>query len=107
MAVRGRGTPLPLDAAREMVTSGPYAHVRNPMAISGLAQGVAVGLWMRSPLVVLYALCGGPLWCWGVRPGEEAALEERFGEPYCAYRRAVRLWWPRLRAFRGAGGQDG
>jgi len=48
MAVRGKGTPLPLDAVRELVTSGPYAHVRNPMSAGSLLQGVAVGLWLRS-----------------------------------------------------------
>ncbi len=44
MALRGKGTPLPLDAPRELVVAGPYRRLRNPMAVSGVAQGVAVGL---------------------------------------------------------------
>lgn len=35
----GRGTPLPLDTARDLVVSGPYRHVRNPMAIGGARPG--------------------------------------------------------------------
>ena len=33
MALRGRGTPLPTDAARRLVVSGPYRFVRNPKAM--------------------------------------------------------------------------
>ncbi|MBL8735705.1 MAG: isoprenylcysteine carboxylmethyltransferase family protein [Planctomycetes bacterium] len=96
MSTRGRGTPLPLATAREFVVSGPYHFVRNPMALAGIAQGVAVGLWRDSPLVVLYATTGGLVWHFVARPPEEADLLARFGEPYRAYRQRVPLWLPRL-----------
>lgn len=96
MAVRGRGTPLPADCPRELVVAGPYRYVRNPMAIAGLSQGVAVGLVLGSPAVVAYALLGGPAWDLLVRPWEEADLDRRFGEPYRRYRAAVRCWIPRF-----------
>ena len=101
MAVRGKGTPLPTDCARELVVVGPYRYVRNPMAVAGLAQGVAVGVFVGSPLVVLYALAGGPIWNAFVRPWEEIDLEQRFGEPYRRYRAAVRCWLPRIIPYRG------
>lgn len=100
MALRGRGTPLPVDAVRELVASGPYAHVRNPMAMGSLLQGVAVGLWKRSPLVVLYGLCGVPFWNLMLRPGEEDALEARFGAAYLRYKSRVRCWIPRLGSYK-------
>jgi protein-S-isoprenylcysteine O-methyltransferase Ste14 len=50
--------------------------------------------------VVLYALAGGPLWHFLVRPWEETDLERRFGEPYRAYRAAVKCWLPRVRGYR-------
>ena len=96
MSTRGRGTPLPLATAREFVVTGPYRFVRNPMALAGIAQGVAVGLWRDSPCVVLYAIAGGLVWHFVARPPEEADLVARFGEPYLAYRRRVALWLPQL-----------
>ena len=100
MAVRGRGTPLPSDCARELVVAGPYRFVRNPMAVAGLAQGVAVGLFLGSPAVVGYAALGGPVWNLFVRPWEEADLERRFGDSYRRYKSAVRCWVPRFPGYR-------
>jgi protein-S-isoprenylcysteine O-methyltransferase Ste14 len=99
MASRGRGTPLPLDAPRVLVVAGPYRFVRNPMAIGGIGQGVAVGLVLGSPSVILYALAGAFVWHGVARPWEERDLESWFGEPYRRYREAVRCWWPRWRPY--------
>jgi protein-S-isoprenylcysteine O-methyltransferase Ste14 len=100
MAVKGQGTPLPLDCPRQIVIAGPYRHVRNPMALAGIAQGIAVGLMLGSPAVVLYALSGGPLWNVLVRPWEERDLQQRFGGSFDRYREAVHCWWPRCRPYR-------
>ncbi len=100
LAVRGRGTPLPLACPRELVISGPYRYVRNPMAIAGIAQGIAVALWLGSWSVLLYAACGALLWHFAIRPAEERDLLARFGSCYDAYRRAVRVWWPHARPYR-------
>lgn len=95
MASRGAGTPLPSATANLLVVSGPYRFVRNPMAVAGVAQGVAVGLVLGSWLVVVYALCGSLIWNWAIRPHEEADLETRFGAEFAAYRRRVPCWVPR------------
>jgi len=95
MSVHGHGTPFPLDAARLLVVRGPYRMIRNPMAVAGIGQGVAVGIILGSPLVVAYALAGALYWHFLVRPLEEADLVRRFGEPYRRYRAAVRCWVPR------------
>ncbi len=96
MAVLGRGTPLPMCTAREFVTSGPYRWLRNPMALAGITQGFAVGLWRDDVLVVLYALAGAVLWHGVARPPEERDLVRRFGAPFVAYRERVGLWLPRM-----------
>ncbi|MEM7416496.1 MAG: isoprenylcysteine carboxylmethyltransferase family protein [Gemmatimonadota bacterium] len=97
MATVGRGTPLPIDTARELVTSGPYALVRNPMAVTGLSQGIGVALLIGSWSAIAYVVAGGLLWHVLVRPMEEAELEERFGGSYRTYRQRVPLWLPRRR----------
>ncbi len=96
----GRGTPLPLDHAKNLVVLGPYAWVRNPMAVSGVGQGLAVALFIGSPLVVLYALMGSLIWQFIFRPLEEENLAERFGGPYEEYKNGVKCWIPRSRPFR-------
>ena len=95
MVRRGQGTPLPMDGARCLVVTGPYAWVRNPMAVAGLSQGSAVALWLGSPLVLVYVLAGGLAWHRLVRPVEEAYLAATFGDAYRSYRARVPLWVPR------------
>ncbi|MHC5004468.1 MAG: methyltransferase family protein [Planctomycetota bacterium] len=95
MSIHGRGTPLPTECPRTLVVRGPYRHVRNPMAVAGIAQGVAVGLALGSPMTIAYALTGAVLWHVVVRPIEETDLTRRFGADYLAYRKRVRCWIPR------------
>jgi protein-S-isoprenylcysteine O-methyltransferase Ste14 len=90
----GRGTPLPLDHAKALVVVGPYAYVRNPMALSGIMQGLAVALFLGSPLVAIYALIGSAIWQLIFRPLEEDDLAVRFGESFLRYRSGVRCWLP-------------
>lgn len=92
----GSGTPLPLDQTQKLVISGPYGYVRNPMAVAGIGQGLAVSLFCGSYAVLLYVLLGAVVWHWFVRPIEEADMYKRFGEPYLQYKQKVRCWIPRL-----------
>ena len=94
MTRHGAGTPLPLDSPRHLVTCGPYAHVRNPMAISGFGQGAAIAVGLGSPSALGYVLIGVWIWECLVRPLEEADLRAHFGDDYAAYCRAVRCWRP-------------
>ena len=98
MATVGEGTPLPTATAPKLVVSGPYRFVRNPMALAGILQGVAVGWWLGSYVVLAYALAGAALWHLCVRPIEEADLRRRFGSDYERYQSCVRLWIPTLSA---------
>jgi len=95
----GRGTPLPLDATTKLVIEGTYSFVRNPMAISGVGQGLAVGLFLGSPLVLIYALMGAFIWQFIFRPLEEEDLRKHFGADYESYCRQVRCWIPRAKPY--------
>lgn len=94
MTKQGEGTPLPSACAKKLVTSGPYRFVRNPMALGGITQGIAVGLALGSPLVMVYGLIGGFWWELLARGSEERFLAQTFGQEYEAYRSRVRCWLP-------------
>jgi len=106
MSTLGAGTPLPSDQANRLVVAGPYRAVRNPMALAGITQGVAVGLVASSWMVVIYAVVGSVVWNCIVRPLEEADLERRFGDDFRRYRDAVRCWVPRWPVPRSPGADE-
>ena len=99
MATAGRGTPIPFDAARELVVVGPYRVVRNPMAVSAIVQSTGIALALGSPTASLIPPAGALVWNQLIRPTEEDFLLDRFGERYRRYQAAVRCWVPTLRPY--------
>ncbi len=93
----GGGTPLPLDQTNRLVVSGPYHFVRNPMAIAGVGQGVAVAVLFLSLPILIYSLLGGLVWHLVVRPVEERDMLKRFGDNYLEYQERVGCWLPVFR----------
>jgi protein-S-isoprenylcysteine O-methyltransferase Ste14 len=100
LAIAGRGTPLPVDEARRLVVTGPYAYVRNPLIIAALGQGTAIGLAFGSVPVLLYVAVSGAWWYFYARPREEAHLHDRFGKRWLDYRNNVRGFRPGLKRGR-------
>lgn len=97
MVSKGGGTPLPLDQTNRLVISGPYRYVRNPMAMAGIGQGLAIAVAFQSLPILIYCLLGAFVWHLVVRPFEERDMVQRFGEPYEEYRSKVSCWIPRWR----------
>ncbi len=93
----GGGTPLPLDQTNHLVESGPYSFVRNPMAIAGIGQGVAIATISQSFPILAYSFLGALIWQLVVRPLEERDMAKRFGESYMNYRNRVTCWIPTFR----------
>jgi protein-S-isoprenylcysteine O-methyltransferase Ste14 len=94
---RGRGTPLPMDAPRELVTRGLFAHVRNPIMLAELLVIWAEACYVASLGLLLYAAAISLLSHVLVVYVEEPELRRRFGAPYEAYCRHVPRWLPTLR----------
>ncbi|MBI4516949.1 MAG: isoprenylcysteine carboxylmethyltransferase family protein [Deltaproteobacteria bacterium] len=94
---RGRGTPFPLDAPRLLVTSGPFAWVRNPIMAAELSVIWGEALYVAGVGLALYAALCTLAAHLGVVLIEEPELRARFGESYDAYCRRVPRWLPRLR----------
>jgi protein-S-isoprenylcysteine O-methyltransferase Ste14 len=98
-AIIGRGTPLPIDAPKQLVARGLYRYTQDPMysgvilVILGWA-GVFTDKWL-----LLYAMGVGIAVHSFVVYYEEPKLEELFGEEYIAYRRSVGRWVPRNRGI--------
>ncbi len=99
MVRHGEGTPLPLEGPNHLVCRGPFAYVRNPMAIGGLGLALVLGLFLGSSSILAYVLVGACLWHVVMRPMEEEDLRATFGPAYDHYRRHVVCWWPRRSAY--------
>lgn len=93
-AREGLGTPAPVAPPTELVVSGQYRHVRNPMYVAILAIVLGQALAFGSVRLLAYAAF---LWlvfhAW-VLGYEEPKLAATFGASYAAYRQKVRRWWP-------------
>lgn len=91
---------MPLDSPSQLVSSGPFAFVANPLQLAKILTLVALSLCLRS-----WALCG-VAFAWFVLgaavvlPFESRSLARRFGPAWHGYRGAVRPWLPRWRPWR-------
>lgn len=99
-ALQGLGTPAPIAPPRNLVVTGLYRHVRNPIFVGIVAiilgQAVLMGDWR---LIVYGAL----LWLAfhvQVVAYEEPTLQQTFGDEYEAFRAAVPRWIPRMTPWR-------
>ena len=99
-ALQGLGTPAPIAPTRNLVVTGLYRYVRNPIYVAVVAivlgQAVLLGDWR---LIVYGAL----LWLGFhlfVVAYEEPTLEETFGGEYEAFRANVPRWIPRMTPWR-------
>lgn len=98
-AERGKGTPVPYDPPKRLVTSGVYAYLANPMQVSMSILLAGWGIFLESALLttagfVSLAYSAG-LASWD----EGGQLAERCGAAWAAYRQAVRPWWPRWQPY--------
>ena len=96
----GRGTLAPWDPTRELVATGPYRLVRNPM-ITGVALVlIAQTLWWGSWRVALWTGAFVIVNHVYFLAAEEPGLQRRFGVAYDAYAARVPRWIPRPRRRR-------
>jgi protein-S-isoprenylcysteine O-methyltransferase Ste14 len=93
--LRGLGTPIPVVATRRLITTGPYAYCRNPMATGTIMfyLGIAAGVGSLSALV-LACLYPAVITVY-TKLVEEKELERRFGAEYLAYKRRTPFLVPR------------
>ncbi len=96
-ALKGRGTPNPLDPPRILVAPGLYRYVRNPIYLAVLAIIVGHFFWFKSIWMLAYAVIVFLLCHLFVIVYEEPTLKKTFGASYEDYSRSVPRWIPRIR----------
>ena len=94
---KGRGTPLPTDPPKELVITGPYRYVRNPIYVGALSLFLGHFLWFGYWALLTYAVVALIGVHGFVVLYEEPALKKRFGAAYEDYLKQVPRWIPRFR----------
>ena len=97
----GLGTPAPVAPTERLVVSGAYRYVRNPMYLAVIGAIVGEALLLGQTVLLGYGALVAFLMVSFVRLYEEPVLQQRYGEAYEAYRRAVPGWLPRLHPWNG------
>ena len=95
--VQGRGTPAPIDPPKELVATGFYRYVRNPMYVGVLAMIVGHFLWFGYWNLFIYAIIVFFAFNTFVAYYEEPTLKRKFGAAYEDYLKKVQRWIPRFK----------
>ncbi len=83
---------------KQLTTSGPYAHTRNPLYLGSLIMAAGFAVAARNPWIVALMLLMFALIYIPVIAGEERYLRQTFPE-YDEYARHVPRMWPRVRRY--------
>lgn len=95
-AHKGKGTPFPLDPPIHLVTTGIYAHVRNPMQTGFLIASISWG-YLINHWAMLFLPIGLLVYSVGFcKNDEEADLTKKFGKEYKDYLKTTRNWWIKI-----------
>jgi protein-S-isoprenylcysteine O-methyltransferase Ste14 len=93
--VRGASETLsPVASPAQLLTSGPFAHTRNPMYLGVVVTTAGVSLLGASPVAAGYTTLLWVTYHLLVVLVEEPELREEFGPEYGAYREQVPRWVP-------------
>lgn len=95
---KGQGTPAPIDPPKQLVVSGLYRYVRNPMYVGVLLVIFGHFLWFGYWSILAYAAVVFTAFSTFVVFYEEPHLRRTFGTAYEGYCKQVPRWIPRFRA---------
>ena len=101
-ALQGLGTPAPIAPPQNLVVTGLYRYVRNPMYVAVVAVILGQAILFGDLRLMTY---GALLWLAFhafVLAYEEPVLAESFGAQYEDFRANVPRWIPRLSPWRTA-----
>ena len=93
---KGRGTPAHIDPPKQLVITGPYRYVRNPIYIGALLIQLGYILWFASGIMIIYFLFFVLAFHILIVFIEEPVLKNAFGTAYEEYSKIVPRWIPRI-----------
>jgi len=93
--VEGLGTPAPVAPTEELVVSGLYRYVRNPMYVAVAATIFGQALALGQLILLAYGAVFVAVVAAFVHWYEGPTLARTYGEQYETYRRSVPAWLPR------------
>ena len=94
-----KGTPIPFSPTKELVVTGLYTYVRNPLYIAGTLVLLGETLLFQSKGIFIYTLIMFGVFNVHVLM-EETHLEDTFGKKYEQYRKDVPRWIPRFISYK-------
>jgi protein-S-isoprenylcysteine O-methyltransferase Ste14 len=101
-ALQGVGTPAPVFPTKQLVVTGLYRFVRNPMYVAVVSVILGQGLVLGSIRILEYGALVWLAFHLFVLPYEEPILRASFGPEYEQFCAAVPRWVPRLHRWPGS-----
>ena len=95
----GKGTPIPFTPTKELIVTGLYRFVRNPLYIAGVLVLTGEAILFQSLGILIYCLVMFGIFNVHVRM-EETSLTEKFGASYQEYCKSVDRWIPSLKLYK-------
>jgi len=94
----GKGTPWPLYSPKELVISGFYRYMRNPIMFGFFLILFGEGLFFESSALRIYLILMFVMLHIRTIVIEEPMLKDRFGKPYEDYFQTTPRWIPSFKA---------
>jgi protein-S-isoprenylcysteine O-methyltransferase Ste14 len=95
-ALQGLGTPAPIAPTRNLVVTGLYRYVRNPMYMAVVSVILGQGVLLGERRLLVYGTLFWLVCHVFVVTYEEPTLERTFGDSYRDFRANVPRWIPRM-----------
>ena len=96
--LKAKGTPVPANPPPRLITTGPYAHTRNPMLTGVFALLFGFGILFGSVFLLFFSI---PIFIainyWGLKQIEEPELVKRQEGRYADYRAVTPMFLPNFR----------
>ena len=96
--VKAKGSPVPINPPKRLVTTGLYSRIRNPMVLGWIVMMFGVGVLLDSiSLIIIFTPLFLLLNILYLKTIEEKEMEKKFGQEYLKYKESVPMFVPRVR----------